>query len=344
MFTVHEHLASSPVLQKALRLSLPYSINLVYRTQHPNRTSYAHILATFPKNVDEIPHCWAAAYYDRSMRPETDMWIFASGEMKGHNPYHESFCPSCRIAVLAIMDYLSTLPVPAMHPDNLPALELAKQHEIEYPETGPNARYPLSTGSYMRHLLNPSVVTLGACHHEIVKICSDVGLIPLELPGRDSELNKFIFRVSDLPRTKKLPKGLRWGEVREEDVTIVQARTSIPRTRRTLLSLKSVCVFDEKDTPVAWTFLGLDGSLTTLHVEPEYRGNGVAKAVAAKAIREFAPGLAVDGKGDAWAHADVYVGNVQSEGVCRSLGATVGWQLFWIRIDVGKAGKLAGAE
>jgi GNAT superfamily N-acetyltransferase len=95
------------------------------------------------------------------------------------------------------------------------------------------------------------------------------------------------------------------------------------------------------DKPIAWTFLGLDGSLTTLHTEPEYRGKGIAKAVAAKIIREYAPELAVDKEGTAWAHADVFVGNVQSEAVCRSLGGEPLWRHYWVRIDVDRAGRLA---
>ena len=66
----HAHPASSPNLQRALRSALPYSVKLIYRIQHPNRTEHAHIIATFPPSASEIPECWAAAYLDRSMRPE----------------------------------------------------------------------------------------------------------------------------------------------------------------------------------------------------------------------------------------------------------------------------------
>jgi GNAT superfamily N-acetyltransferase len=129
--------------------------------------------------------------------------------------------------------------------------------------------------------------------------------------------------------------------MREQDIDVVKARTAIPRSTRTLLSLKSVGVFEkETDTAVAWTFLGLDGSLTTLHTEEEYRGKGIAKAVAARIMRLYAPGLAVDHEGNAWSHADVYTGNVQSEGVCRSLGGEALWKCFWVRIDLERAGTL----
>jgi GNAT superfamily N-acetyltransferase len=163
-----------------------------------------------------------------------------------------------------------------------------------------------------------------------------------EFPGVNATLNKFLFKIKDLPDVKELPEGLRWGEMREKDLPVVQARTSIPRATRTLMSLKSKGVFEEAtDRAVAWTFLGLDGSLTTLHTEPEWRGKGIAKAVAARIIRECAPGLAVDDEGNAWSHADVYVGNVQSESVCRSLGGKATWKHYWVRIDLTKAGSLS---
>lgn len=164
-----------------------------------------------------------------------------------------------------------------------------------------------------------------------------------EFPGPEAELNKWLFMVQDLPETRgerELPVGLKWGKMREKDVGIVQMRTSIPRATKTLLALESLGVFDEEDKAVAWAFLGLDGSLTTLHTEPEYRGKGIAKALAAKIFRDFAPELAVDEEGVAWAHADVYIGNLQSESVCKSLGGKSMWRHFWVRLDLDRAGNL----
>ncbi len=354
--TVHTHPNPSPLLQKALNRSLPYSINLAYRTQHANKTDHAHILATFAPNADVVPDCWAAAYFDRSMRPETELWIFAAGEDPNHHCYfdHEAtnggeeegkkkkLCAKCKKAVFQLLDHMVKLPIPPLHPTNEYAMDLARQHEIEHPEPGPDGRYAIDVKTYMRHMLLPNVIKLG-CVHEKVKIaCEAAGLVRREFPGPHEDLTKFLFKVTDLPETKALLEGLRWGEVRERDLDVVKARTSIPRTTRTLMSLKSLCVFDEKtDRPVAWAFLGLDGSLTTLHTEEGYRGKGIAKNVAATLFRKYAPGLAVDEQGTAWAHADVYVGNEQSMSVCRSLGGNGMWTCFWVAVDLDKAGSLA---
>jgi ribosomal protein S18 acetylase RimI-like enzyme len=244
--------------------------------------------------------------------------------------------------VLALLDYMSTLPTPPMRADNLPALEIAYQHEREFPSPPQDGEYPQSPGTLMRHLLLPKVILVGSCHEQVVQIMRETGLVRLDMPGAHSELNKFVFKLSALPTTRELPNGLRWGRMREQDLVTVKARTWIPRSTNTLLSLKSVGVFEEQsDKPVAWTFSGLDGSLTTLHTEPEYRGKGIAKAVAAKIMREWVPELANDDAGNAWAHADVYLGNTQSENVCRSLGGQGVWKDYWVRIDLEKAGRLA---
>ncbi|EUC48769.1 hypothetical protein COCMIDRAFT_2427 [Bipolaris oryzae ATCC 44560] len=350
---VHAHSATSPGLQRALKSALPYSINLVYRTQHPNRTAHAHILATFPESTSPeatVPECWAAAYLDRSMRPETELWIFSTLELPHHQPSTTSsstgdgggkYCGECKKAVLALVDYMSTLPTPLMRPDNLPAMDLAKQHEREHPTPPPSGAYESAPGTYMRHLLLPKAITVGACQRDVLQILHEAGVVRTELPGPDAELNKFLFKHSDLPETRELPARLRWGEIREQDIGTVQARTSIPRTRSTLMSLKSVGVFEEEtDMPVAWTFLGLDGSLVTLHTGEAYRGKGIAKAVATRLFKEHARGLAVDVNGDSWSHADVYTGNIQSESVCRSLGGKALWKCFWLRIDLERAGNL----
>lgn len=338
----YENDTKSSRLQQALKAALPYSINLVYRTQHPNRSRHAHILATIPKSCTSaaLPKCWSAAYFDRSMRPETELWIFSAGEQPGHSP-SGTFCTVCRTTILALFDYMSTVATPPMHPESLPALELAKRHEIEFPSPGPTGVYALSPGTYARHLLSPQVITIGACHRDVLQICQEAQLVRSEFPGPTSELNKFIFGISDLPKTENIPTGLRWGVIRSEDIPLVKARTSIPRSTRTLLSLQSVGVFEEAtNSAIGWAFLGLDGSLTTLHTEENYRGKGIAKAVASKIMSQRAPGLAVSPDGNAWSHADVYLGNVQSESVCRSLGGKAMWKCFWVRIDLEKAGDL----
>jgi hypothetical protein len=58
--------------------------------------------------------------------------------------------------------------------------------------------------------------------------------------------------------------------------------------------------------------------------QEEYRGRGLAKAVALKLFSEKVTDFAQDGL----AHADVGFENMQSQGVCKSLNGTVGWSVY----------------
>jgi len=92
---------------------------------------------------------------------------------------------------------------------------------------------------------------------------------------------------------------------------------------------------DDTEAPVAWAFVGLDGSLTTLHVEPEYRGQGLAKALTTKLFRECMDGFWEEAYRTKLAHGYVIAGNEASEGMCRSLGGRSEWECYWVRVDLG---------
>ncbi|KAK3356153.1 hypothetical protein B0H65DRAFT_69666 [Neurospora tetraspora] len=147
-----------------------------------------------------------------------------------------------------------------------------------------------------------------------------------------------------LEKTMK-EEGLVWDCVRnQKDVRLVQSRTSIKRQEDTLLGLPSVAI--RKSTSiggegdeilgemVAWGFMALDGTLMTLHVEEQYRGKGLAKAVACKVMRDHIKDYGNDGLGA----ADVFVQNFRSQGVCRSIGGRVGWLLSWAVVDLSTVG------
>lgn len=146
---------------------------------------------------------------------------------------------------------------------------------------------------------------------------------------------------------------LKWGVVRERDLELVISRSVLPRTKA-LGRLPSAAVFvrtrqqeegdggeeqrEEDWQPVAWAFLGLDGSLTSLHVEPGWRRRGLAKALAAKLFRD--EGMEAVGGGvvrdlrEGLMHSDVAVDNKESTGVCVSLGGRAAWDCYWIRVDL----------
>ncbi len=91
------------------------------------------------------------------------------------------------------------------------------------------------------------------------------------------------------------------------------------------MRLPSVAVRLRDGTPVAWAFIHMDGTLSTLHCEEPYRRRGIARAVAVKVIRDHNGTYGDDG----WCHADVHIDNTQSQQVCRSIGAKIGWRTCW---------------
>ena len=125
----------------------------------------------------------------------------------------------------------------------------------------------------------------------------------------------------------------------------------------------------QKGQLISWAFLGPDGSLTSLHVEPPHRGKGLAKAVAKRLFKKLGEdrggvGFAnvdvnergkrgedvqrngkedrdgdVEGDKDrdgAWAHSDVAVENDESAGVARGVGGREGWVVRWCHVDLGR--------
>jgi hypothetical protein len=90
---------------------------------------------------------------------------------------------------------------------------------------------------------------------------------------------------------------------------------------------------------VAWGYLGIDGSLATLYVLPEYRGKGLATQVAVELLSQLENGgfsdLGYAGK-SGYVHSDVKVGNVGSEGVMKSIGGKVEWTSSYLHLDSDK--------
>ncbi|KAK8095789.1 Acetyltransferase [Apiospora kogelbergensis] len=102
--------------------------------------------------------------------------------------------------------------------------------------------------------------------------------------------------------------------------------------RRTVKLLPSMGIMLENSTPIAWCFLGPDGSLSSMHCEGPYRGRGFAKAVVAKLLRHRLRDYG--GDDSTLCCADVASDNLGSQGVCRSLGGTIGWTVSWSTIDL----------
>ncbi|KAI9700503.1 MAG: hypothetical protein M1820_006802 [Bogoriella megaspora] len=168
-----------------------------------------------------------------------------------------------------------------------------------------------------------------------------------------------------------LPDGLYWSAMQEQDLTTVRSRTHIPRRERTMRLLPSICIRRHPsfkapagalpppasaaphsaeppdpdgspaaaplgpNDPIAWAFLGVDASLSSLHVEPGFRGLGLAKAVAGKLFTDGMVGTYGMEDGERWAHSDVADDNESSIGVMKSLQGRKGAEHWWMRVHLG---------
>ncbi|SPB47628.1 unnamed protein product [Aspergillus niger] len=140
------------------------------------------------------------------------------------------------------------------------------------------------------------------------------------------------------PRDKEegnLPPGFHFSDgcIPREKLGLVRSRTVIPRSEETLAKLRSCAVYrDGSEEPVAWAFLGTDGTLATLHVEEEVRGLGLAGVVGREVMRR---GIEEDmSLNDGWMHSNAAEDNLASRRVMEKLGGRVGWMVCWCVLEV----------
>ncbi|BCS26611.1 uncharacterized protein APUU_51322A [Aspergillus puulaauensis] len=168
--------------------------------------------------------------------------------------------------------------------------------------------------------------------------------------------------------------------IQEKHLDLVKNRTNIPRSKQALMAMGGVAlyyrpggdgdVYDDGDglpassppvatasgagvgagadgegegeMPIGWAFLGFDGSLCTLHVEPEHRGKGlggvVGKEVMKRGVDVFEPSArhnhgGLGGGQEEWFFADVAVDNVASRRVMEKMGGEIGWYVAWMVVE-----------
>ncbi|KAH7035073.1 uncharacterized protein B0I36DRAFT_317549 [Microdochium trichocladiopsis] len=333
-----------PNLLRLLEQHLPHSLPLLRRlqfTRFPGGiTEHTRIL--FASGDDshgggagaaiDPTAPFAAAYVDFSRGPETEVWMYSSLESRGSE-----------IASPEIRTYCTTATTTA----DAATPEAQRQTEVDLAiavlrET--KAQLDAYTAAGWKR--EREVVLLGTFSEKLREaVVAAASSPPMAFP--DVELyDKWLMRLEGLPdipddkvlgsvsgQGKESGETLHWTQVRREDIAMVLSRTSIPRKERTIVLLPSIALAKEDGTLVAWAFLGPDSSLTSLHCEPEYRGRGLAKAVAVKIFREHLGRYGDDG----YCFADVAPENKASQGVCKSLGAKAAWRHSWARMDLDKS-------
>ena len=312
-----------------LRQHLPRSLPLYRRLQFGRFFDATCLLTNVPPGSSTPTDSpWFFAFVDRSCRPETEVWLVGSWEVEDTTALHERSAVDGMVKDLVLEIKNLGLPT-SIHQDVLDA----KAKEIERITNG----IQLSKENYGGHMSDDNIMLWGAIHERSVPVFDRLGLLTRRFVAGVTPNYAFIWDVDALPPAKELPSGLRWGKLKSEHFALVRSRTQIPRQDRTLAELSSVGIFTVDDNRlVSWAFVGLDASLTTLHVEEDWRGRGLAKALTTKLFKEkmdmfWEPGM------PKLAHGYVINGNKESEMMCRSLGGRADWQVYWLRVDLVKA-------
>ncbi|KAI6267850.1 hypothetical protein MCOR27_010414 [Pyricularia oryzae] len=324
-----EHLA---ILQSHLPYSFPVLRRLQFSRAAGGSSSTAKVLLV---TSGDSPHL-AVAYVDVHKAPETQMWIYSSLEDscgRGGQDPPEISLPSSEVDVCLEQ-----------------VLSILKRAGEVLRESGPGLGAVGVDG-----VARTGGIMVGTLHEALRLLLLDKGVTM----SYSNPHYKWLFRVEDLPMglASPLTDDMAWDTIRREDVPLIKRRTNIPKTeyassqgsrnmcstalrpfigsnvpfRSTLLTLPSLGIrLKDSDILIAWSFLGVDGSLSTLHCEEPYRGRGIAKAMATKLITAHNGGFGSDG----WCSADVHVDNRQSAGVCRSIGGKMGWRVSWSVIDI----------
>ncbi|KAL0932118.1 GNAT family protein [Colletotrichum truncatum] len=271
---------------------LPHSLPVLRRLQFTKvpggqRPTARIIFAADGTSPDSSPRNFSAAYLDFGSGMETSLFMYSTLEDNPSAAADDR--QTCEAQILAVIDAV-------------------KQISKEQPE---NRGYP---GGCL-------VGTLATVVREVL-FARGVRV----KPRADYEYQKWLFRVEDIPDFDVvLPEGATWEPANEKDCEVVISRTHIPRQVKTLLTFPSLVLKLADGTPIAWSFLGTDGSLSSLHCEEPYRKRGYAKALAAKLIKrstiEYGP--------DGWGSADVAPDNLGSRGMCKSLGGKHAWNCSW---------------
>ncbi|KPI43496.1 uncharacterized protein AB675_6949 [Cyphellophora attinorum] len=157
----------------------------------------------------------------------------------------------------------------------------------------------------------------------------------------------------------RLPDGYSFGTLTTSELQTVLDRSPIPRTLTTLKAITNLGIYyhdpsvndNTSSECIAWAFLGKDGSLSSMHVEPAHRGKGLAtllgRALLPKIEQTFrlstsdpvSERTVADDRerveSTQWyGHADVDTANTSSRRVMEKLGGRVWWGVQWIEIDV----------
>lgn len=369
-----------PALQRHLPSSIPLLRRIQHAVAHSDTRSTTYLVATAnlpPQKGTDVDTPWLAAYVNLFSGHETQIWIYSSLEAEAGSPddQHDTEAgpianfsrnPSANneLARAQLMSLFAFIKQKVL-PEYLASVA-ATSNDVHHAEA------VVATDAVPKIPKHPpQSILIGSLHTGVMSLLStttttDPYVTMTPIPGLKVHRYdlppyvKYLFHPSIYQRENNdehpLPPGYRYVDRKgrrgllPHQADLVSSRTSIPRSRETLLSMSSVVIYsddDPQDTdemPIAWGFLGVDGSLATLYVESAHRGQGLAVILSKEVMRmamaastthgkRIFGSAADDGEMSAYTHADVATTNAASRRVMEKVGGKRAWTVTWTVIE-----------
>lgn len=161
--------------------------------------------------------------------------------------------------------------------------------------------------------------------------------------------------------------------IKKEELKMIRDRTDMARSVEALAGMECVALRyrmpykrnemrhnaegnGEAGKLVAWAFLGIDGSLVGLYVEPEHRGLGLAKGIVGIISEKLViepmslgfcplPGEVnvLDIHGRNCVHFDAESTNLECKNTVKGLCGKEGWRVRWVSVDLERVQMMIGS-
>lgn len=343
----YSHLAS---------LLLPHiaqTLVLLRHLQWSHAPPQASIYTTFPfvdpngVSITTLPRTFCAARFDRSAFRGQNLYIFSSLELDlsaAKSPLTPTDKLHATAQLLALLAHLHRI-------DN-PFYDFAiPSATIREADTG-------MQGSITDRIL------VGSLHSSTAQLLEQHGLIH---PGAHA-YNKYVLAYNPTGTLPPLPEGIAYTTITAANYNLVMANNSLIRDPQTFANCPTAAIrlVSRKGSGsgvenegqegkggegelIAWAFLTGYGSVRSLHVQPEYRGRGLARKVVLKLLEDAWPAEFVSAAGGERSepceererifHTDIDPENEASIRTFVPVGGVMARsQRYWVDVD------LAGAE
>ncbi|KAF7864540.1 hypothetical protein EAF04_006672 [Stromatinia cepivora] len=227
----------------------------------PHNTPSRHCLfaATFPP-YDQVPLLYTILFPDRPRKTESQIWVFNPLVTPSYpQPLSQENASLLTTHLKTLLKFLkeSVIPEAPGHPFH-PILKFAYLHET--------ITNTLTTLLQSRSQSKSSSIIAHNTQWNLYLILTTLPSVP---PSHDLQLP---FTISRVP---------------PEHIHLVVSTSSIPREPSTLLARPSLCFLTDLGEMIAWAFIGIDGTLATLYIQPSYRGQGLATHIARSPVHRL---------------------------------------------------------